>query len=111
MSISKSALKDKELIKRYGKVMRFAYGCADGACALYVYRITRVNEDGDIVELPWVQVRARCRDLGLLAVPQLHEVPVVHQSIDDTRTWVESFVSMGDPCGKQYVPICHYFRA
>ena len=61
----------KDIKKQYGEQMTFAYGQAPGTCGLHVYRITRVNEDGDAVELPWTQVKARCRELGINHVPEI----------------------------------------
>jgi len=67
----------KEIKKQYGKKMTFSYGTEPGQCDLYVYRITRVNEDGNVVELSWPQVKARCNALGIKHVPELLEAPVV----------------------------------
>lgn len=62
----------KDIKKKYGEQMTFSYGQAPGTCGLHVYRITRVNEDGNAVELPWTQVKARCRELGINHVPEFH---------------------------------------
>ena len=40
---------------------------------LYVYRITRTNEDGVSVDLSWEQVKQRCEVLGVNHVPELHK--------------------------------------
>lgn len=61
----------KDIKKQYGEQMTFAYGQPAGTCGLHVYRITRVNEDGNAVELPWIQVKARCRELGINHVPEI----------------------------------------
>lgn len=42
-----------------------------GECSVYVYRITQLNEDGEVVELGWDAVKRRCRELGLSHVPEL----------------------------------------
>lgn len=73
-----SKLKDKEITKRYGKKMHYSYGCVSGNCELYVYRITRTNEDGDSVELSWPQVKARCNELGIKFIPELTITPIVY---------------------------------
>ena len=73
-----SKLKDKEITKRYGKKMHYSYGCVPGNCELYVYRITRTNEDGDSIELSWPQVKARCNELGIKFVPELTKTPIVY---------------------------------
>lgn len=50
---------------------KYTYGCRPGECKFYVYRIVQVNEDGNKVELSWPQVKARCEQLGISAVPEL----------------------------------------
>lgn len=66
-----SVLKDKQLAKLYPKQMHYSYGCDQGTCALFVYRITRVTDDGHTTELSWPQVKARAAQLGLKTVPDL----------------------------------------
>ena len=70
-AVDTTKAQDKELIKQYGKSMGYTYGNAPGECTMYVYRITRSNEDGDIIELTWDQVVARCEQLGVNTVPEL----------------------------------------
>lgn len=64
-------LKDKSLVKQYGKQIRYLYGNKPGECSIYVYRITMMNEDGQETELSWNQVVARCKELGINNVPEL----------------------------------------
>lgn len=61
----------KEIKKKYGEVIEYSYGQPAGTCGMYVYRITRVNEDGVAVELPWLQVKQRCVELGVQHVPEV----------------------------------------
>jgi hypothetical protein len=90
-------LKDKSLVAQYGKTMNYSYGCDPDktglfqdhyeamleeqdekpSCALYVYRITRVTDDGHVTELSWPQVKARCEQLGLKTVPDI-DGPIVY---------------------------------
>lgn len=77
-SPSTKDLKDKEITKRYGDKMVFKYGQPEGTCGLYVYRITRTNEDGNVVELSWPQVKRRCGELGIKHVPDLVRGPVIY---------------------------------
>ena len=62
---------DKQLKKRYGDSMRYTYGTLPGEQKIYIYRIVQMNEDGHGVELSWLQVLARCKELGLQPVPPL----------------------------------------
>src|SRR3990167_2340683 len=64
-------LKDKELLKRYGKEMVYTYGNIAGECSPAVYRISMVNEDGYETELSWSQVQARCGEFGVPCVMQV----------------------------------------
>ena len=65
-----AALKDKQLQSLYGDTMLYRYGCLEGQCDVYVYRIAVVNEDGVLVDLPWAQVKERCKVLGVKHVPE-----------------------------------------
>jgi len=60
-----TGLKDKEVTKKYGPKMVYAYGQADGTCKFYVYRITQVNDDGFAIDLSWAQVKERCAEIGV----------------------------------------------
>lgn len=60
-----------EIEKQYGPKTTYLYGCKKGECKMFVYRIAHVNEDGEKVELPWSQVKARCEELGIETVPEL----------------------------------------
>lgn len=98
-SVKNSKIKDKAFSKQYGEETVFSYGCdpkgewlpqmgelynvekneygemtADfdwqpPRCEVYVYRMTSVNEDGDVVELSPDQVRYRCEQMGVKTVP------------------------------------------
>ena len=86
-SVKNSKIKDKEFTKQYGEETVFSYGCdrtgewetaydddnATGVvhpkCDVYVYRMTQVNEDGDVVEMSPDQVRMRCEQMGVKTVP------------------------------------------
>ena len=62
-------LKDKSIVKRFGKYNTYAYGCAPGTCKFYIYRITMTNSDGVVTELSWDQITARATELGVPTVP------------------------------------------
>lgn len=97
-SVSNSKISDKEFTKQYGETTVFSYGCdpegdferlpevmgwseIDGTpihsdtsfleprCDIYVYRMTQVNEDGDVVEMSPEQMRLRCEQMGIKTVP------------------------------------------
>lgn len=76
--VANSKVKDPEFTKQYGAITTFAYGCnqtqpydADvPCCEVYVYRMTMVNEDGDVVEYSPDQIYERCEQMGVKHVPE-----------------------------------------
>lgn len=85
--VANSKVKDPEFIKQYGDMTTFAYGCDPAGtyemqtneagdmvtppcCELYVYRITMVNDDGDVVEYSPDQIKERCGQMGVNVVPE-----------------------------------------
>lgn len=91
-----SGLKDKAISKQYGDKMEYSYGCLPGTCQTYVYRITQVNEDGFVTELPWPQVKKRCKELGLKHVPELTFGFFIPEMSDRVREIVQSHVEKED---------------
>jgi len=83
-------LKDKELLKRYGKEMVYTYGNIAGECSPVVYRIAMVNEDGYETELSWNQAQARCDELGIPHVMQVCQPFVYDGDVEKLRTLCES---------------------
>lgn len=72
-------IKDKVLRKSLGKkTMDYTYGCKEKECDFYVYRITNVNEDGIAIDLSWLMVMERCKQLGVKHVPNLKWFENVH---------------------------------
>lgn len=63
------AISDKDLKKKFGDQFVYTYGQPEGTCKFYIYRITRTNEDGDEVDLPWTEIERRARQLGIPTVP------------------------------------------
>ena len=86
----------KDVKKQYGKSMEYTYGALPGETKQYVYRITQVNEDGDVFELSWPQVKRRCSELGLLTVPELCDpwiIDGVEWTTDEAKITVESLTA------------------
>lgn len=57
--------------KQYGNNIIFSYGLENGQSDIYVYKITQVNEDGDVVTLSPAQTKARTESCGLKFVPEV----------------------------------------
>lgn len=69
------SLKDKEIIKKYGKTITYNYGTGEGSNPLqriFVYRITQEDVNGNGHELSWFEIKSRCKDLGLETVPEIY---------------------------------------
>lgn len=76
-------LNDKELLRRYGNLMYYSYGCAPRTCEIYVYRMTITNEDGQSVDLSWNDVKSRCSEIGVKYVPEIATMTVNSLGEDD----------------------------
>ena len=83
-------LKDKELLKQYGKEMVYTYGNIADECSPVVYRIAMVNEDGYETELSWSRVRTRCNELGIPSVSEVYSPFVYDGDVEKFRALCES---------------------
>lgn len=124
-SASNKKIGDKTFLKTYGETTEFSYGCERGQSEIYVYRMTSVNKDGDVIEYPPDFMRYRCEQMGVKYVPLLWRgiVPPIkeraagffYQNGQDTQfygvltpgEWVknlaEKFYDGPDPIGKTHV--------
>lgn len=133
--VQNSKVKDKEFTKQYGETTTFSYGCdpAGGyewtesgdilhnpvevppCCEVYVYRMTMVNEDGDVVEYSPDQIKERCEQMGVNVVPEFSRfiIPSATYHPDGTCDGidpgeyvvreVEKHFDGPDPVGKTHV--------
>jgi hypothetical protein len=51
---------------------KFDYGCDEGECEFYVYRVTTTNEDGIVTELSWNMMKEFCSENSLKSVPEIY---------------------------------------
>ena len=146
-SVKNSKIKDKAFSKQYGEETVFSYGCDPNGeweektysatkyspeyglepetetiapkCEVYVYRMTQVNEDGDVVELSPDQVRYRCEQMGVKTVPVFERFIIPETEIESmdvsftTRIVVnpgeyvlrkvEEYFDGPDPIGKTHI--------
>lgn len=138
--VANSNVKDPEFTKQYGATTTFSYGCdPDGdyewhfdepygdithapqyvapCCDVYVYRMTMVNEDGDVVEYSPTQIKERCEQIGVHTVMEFETfiIPDMIQLPDDVGSLqevnageyvlrkVEQYFDGPDPIGKTHV--------
>ena len=122
-SVKNSKISDKAFTKQYGEETVFAYGCDPNGtykmqtneagdmvcppcCELYVYRMTMVNDDGDVVDYSPAQIRYRCEQMGVKVVPQF-EVFVIPQDEPHPGEYVvrkvEEYYDGPDPIGEIHV--------
>lgn len=124
-SVDNAKISDKAFTKQYGKTTIFSYGCdprgdyerqlmdndmdddcyLEPCCEVYVYRMTSVNEDDDVVEYTPDQVRARCEQMGVKCVPMFERfiVPDDCDAGEYVLRKVEQYFDGPDPVGKTHV--------
>ena len=125
-SVNNSKLQDKEFIKQYGKETVFSYGCDCAAqawkedrsqnpdkpqSAIYVYRMTMTNPDGDVVEYTPDFMRYRCEQMGVKTVPVFWKGIIEGKRVENNEItpgeWIkdiaEGFYDGPDPVGKTHV--------
>ena len=131
--VANSKVKDPEFTKQYGPMTTFSYGCEQDStyvepvhdtgawspcCEVYVYRMTMVNEDGDVVEYSPAQIKERCEQMGIHTVMEFETFVIpTHklQKLDDNGDLVnmtageyvlrrvEQYFDGPDPIGKTHV--------
>lgn len=124
--VANSKVKDPEFTKQYGAITTFSYSCEqkgdyappfNPCCEVYVYRMTMVNEDGDIVEYSPAQIKERCEQMGIHTVMEFETfiIPQEMRKLDDNGDIVnmtageyvlrkvEQYFDGPDPIGKTHV--------
>lgn len=103
---SNKKLDDKKFIKQYGNTTTFSYGCKPGESAMYVYRMTMTNPDGEVVEYPPDFMRYRCEQMGVKCVPVMWR-GIIPADVENAGEWIkakaEEFYDGPDPIGKTHV--------
>lgn len=124
--VANSKIKDKEFSKQYGDVTTFAYGCdptgqyeeiesghtdsgepiyTAPCCEIYVYRMTMVNADGDVVEYSPAQIKYRCEQIGINTVMEF-ETFIIPDDVDPGEyvvRKVEQYFDGPDPIGRTHI--------
>lgn len=117
-------VKDKEFTKKYGSVTEFSYGCDRNGgyaaeecedelgpyikapcCDIYVYRMTMVNEDGDVVEYPPWYMRRRCDQMGVKSV-LLFDAFIIPDGVNPgeyVKERAEKYYDGPDPIGGTHI--------
>lgn len=87
---------------------KFSYEMPADRSALYVYRMTMTNEDGQVVEYTPDFMRYRCEQMGVKTVPVFKRV--ILQGLgedwdigDAVKQLAEQFYDGPDPVGKTHV--------
>ena len=119
-SVANSKIKDKEFSKMYGDMTVFSYGCSQEGnyepqveqnmvvtpcCEVYVYRMTMVNDDGDVVEYSPAQIKYRCEQIGVNTVMEF-ETFIIPDDVDPGEyvvRKVEQYFDGPDPIGKTHI--------
>lgn len=98
---SNKLVKDKEFSKTYGDTTVFSYGCDVGENDIYVYRMTMINEDGFVVEIPFEEMQILCEKMGAKCVPLFEKF--IFTTWDDLMQRVEKYYDGADPIGKTHI--------
>jgi len=98
---SNSKVKDKEFVKQYGKNTVFSYGCKAGENDCYIYRMTMMNEDGFMVELPWEQVQIEAEKIGAKCVPTFEKF--IFTTWEDLMERVMKYYDAADPIDSTHI--------
>jgi len=103
--VDTTKLDDKQFSKTYsnagdGKTMNYSYGCNQGECDFYVYRMTTTNEDGQSVDYSWKDIKARCHEMGVKHTPEIlsfkiNDYRALHNLKDD-RDWSDHLSNLMD---------------
>ena len=94
-------MNDKDFIKKYGETTTFSYGCNKGENAMYVYRMTMTNSDGEVIEYPWSFVKHRCEQMGLNTVMDLDRFIFTTQ--EDLYERINKWLEIDDPIGRTHI--------
>lgn len=65
-------LQDKGFVKKYSNSMKFTYGCQRGQHEVYVYRISKVDENGVEIDYTNEELIRRCVELNVNFAPVLY---------------------------------------
>lgn len=122
--VANSKVKDPEFTKQYGTTTTFSYGCEQSGdyvehnilepgvefnkapcCEVYVYRMTMVNEDGNVVEYSPAQIKERCEQMGIHTVMEFETfiIPADGDPGEYVLRKVEQYFDGPDPIGKTHV--------
>lgn len=104
-SANNSKVNDSSFKKMYGNTTVFSYGCENGECDFYVYRMTYTTPEGDVIEYSPSQVRARCEQMNIKTVP-LFETVIIPNEVDAgeyIKSKVEQYYDGPDPIGKTHI--------
>lgn len=107
---TKDLKKDREFKSFFGgtipETMKYTYNCLPGQADFYVYRIAMADEEGNLVELSWPQVKKRCRELGAKFCPDFGLLPYTvskKEGIAELEEIVENFNSGADPIDPSHI--------
>lgn len=89
--------KDKDFIKKYGDNIEYTYGCLPKECEFLVYRISKTDANGNLLDLSWPQVKNRAKQLGLKTVVELESSFIYNGNIRDLQDLVNKHTDGPDP--------------
>lgn len=94
--------KDKKYTKKYGKEIVYKYGCVEGTCDFYIYRITFTTVAGDTLDFTQSQLVAWCQQRGLKHALDVVEPFVYDGDEQKLRELVEELTERPDKLTEDY---------
>ena len=88
--------KDKAIIERFGKEVKYTYGCEPGELTNFIYRITITTDDGLIMDMPQRVMEQWCRDRELLHTFEVHPPILYDGDVDALNKLLEELTERPD---------------
>lgn len=95
-------LKDKEMLKKYGREIIYSYGNAVGEHSFKIYRISQVQEDGSELDYTWRQIREFCETRDLPCALQIHPQFIFDGDFDKLDELVENLTERPECLGEDF---------
>lgn len=84
----------QQFIQMYGDTTEWTYNCSKGENKIFIYRITRTNEDGEEIDLTWEQLKKRANELDVPHVEELTKLYIAKElDIEDLIYYVRTLTS------------------
>lgn len=101
------ALKNKEMLKKYGETVVYKYGCKEHQYRFHIYRITMMNEAGTHIDLSQAQIDNWCEQRGLNAPVSVCEPFIYNGNAEVLGELVERLTERPECLTEDYIDPSH----